>query len=466
MEELQIGQKVNNRYQLKEYKGSGSFGEVWLAYDEYLNIDVAIKIYISLDNRGLEEFKTEYKNAYGLTHPYLLAAMHFDVWEQRPFLVMKYCPNGSAGSIIGKASEQKIWKFIHDVAAGLHFLHTQKPDPIVHQDIKPDNVLIDEQGDFLITDFGISKKIRATMRKQSKRDATAGAAAYMGPERFSKDPMPMTESDVWSLGASIHELATGELPFCGMGGGLLNNGAEMPELGGKWSENLNFVMQSCLAKETKERPDAQQLADYAEAMLQSGKPECIWRKNGTTGKNGITGKPVTTENSVTTEKPGRKKSKRTTAWASIALLLILIAAWGLLHIRKTDSAATDTKAISAREHYMKEAETAWSTAQSCMGAAEGNIDENIANIYWNALSNLQAVDSIDNAHAGEPGWEAENIGKYDIPGIRNNLWQYYQIQCTRLQHEGNKGIIFHFYKEKIDRLESMKFHFETSPKQN
>ena len=47
MEELQIGQKVNNRYQLKEYKGSGSFGEVWLAYDEYLNIDVAIKIYFS-----------------------------------------------------------------------------------------------------------------------------------------------------------------------------------------------------------------------------------------------------------------------------------------------------------------------------------------------------------------------------------------------------------------------------------
>ena len=310
------------------------------------------------------------------------------------------------------------------------------------------------------------------MRKQSKRDATAGAAAYMGPERFSKDPMPLTESDVWSLGASIHELATGELPFCGMGGGLLNNGAEMPELGGKWSENLNFVMQSCLAREPKERPDAQQLAGYAGAMLQGGKPECVWRKNDATGRTDSTGKtvytgqPATAETIEINEDPGRRKSKRTTVWASIALLLTVVAAWGLLHIGKTDSAATDTKAISAREHYMKEAETAWSTAQSCMGAAEGNIDENIANIYWNALSNLQAVDSIDNAHAGAPGWEAENIGKYDIPGIRNNLWQYYQIQCTRLQHEGNKGIIFHSYKEKIDRLESMKFHFETSPKQN
>lgn len=454
MKDPEIRQKVNNRYLLKAYKGSGSFGEVWLAYDEYLNIDVAIKIYISLDNRGLEEFKTEYKNTYGLTHPHLLAATHFDVWEQRPFLVMKYCPNGSAGSIIDKASEQEIWKFIHDVAAGLHFLHTQKPAPIVHQDIKPDNVLIDEQGDFLITDFGISKKIRATMRKQSKRDVTAGAAAYMAPERFSKDPMPMTESDIWSLGASIHELATGELPFCGMGGGLLNNGAEMPELNEKWSRNLNFAMQSCLSKEAKERPDAQQLTDYAESILQGEKMKFTWERT------------VIVPSPVITEKPQRGKNERITVWAGIALLLIIIAAWSLLHTPDADNPATDTKALSVREHYMKEAETAWSTAQSCMGAAEGDIDGNIANIYWSALSNLQAVDSIDNVHAGEPGWKAEDIGKYDIPGIRNNLWQYYQVQCTRLQHEENKGTIFQSYKEKIIRLESMKFHFETSPKQN
>ena len=277
MAEMQQGTLIKDRYQLKEYKGSGSFGEVWLAHDDFLDIEVAIKVYISLDTRGVEEFKTEYKTAYGLTHPNLLAATYFDVWQQRPFLVMKYCSNGSAGNMAGNTSEREIWKFIRDVAAGLAYLHAQDPEPIVHQDIKPDNILIDEQGRYLITDFGISKKIRSTMRKQSKRGVAAGAAAYMGPERFSKEPTPIMASDVWSLGASIYELATGELPFCGMGGGMLMSGAELPELdNGKWSKELNTVMQACLAKETWDRPKAQELKEYAAAVIAGAHPRTTW----------------------------------------------------------------------------------------------------------------------------------------------------------------------------------------------
>ena len=270
MAELRQGERIKERYVLKEFKGSGSFGEVWLAYDEFLEIEVAIKLYISLDARGVEEFKTEYKTAYGLNHPNLLAATYFDVWQQRPFLVMKYCPNGSVGNIAGNTSERKIWQFIHDVAAGLAFLHEQEPEPIIHQDIKPDNILIDEKGRFLITDFGISKRVRSTMRKQSKRGAEAGATAYMGPERFSKDPTPIMASDIWSLGASIYELATGELPFCGMGGGMQMNGAELPRLGSNWSNGLNFVMQSCLTKDPWRRPLAKQIVDYASIVLNEG----------------------------------------------------------------------------------------------------------------------------------------------------------------------------------------------------
>lgn len=264
--ELTKGTTIANRYTLKEYKGSGSFGEVWLAEDSELGIDVAIKLYISLDQKGQDEFKDEYKVAYGLSHENLLTAQYYSVWDHRPFLIMKYCSRGSAGSIGGYVSEVEIWKFIHDVANGLKYLHSQEP-PIVHQDIKPENILIDEQGNYLITDFGISKKMRTTMRKQSKRSIESGAIAYMGPERFLKDPMAVKASDIWSLGVSIYELATNDLPFMGQGGGMLNAGAALPELEEKWSRNLNEIMQACLSKETWDRPTAEDLSDYAQQVL-------------------------------------------------------------------------------------------------------------------------------------------------------------------------------------------------------
>lgn len=274
MAELKIGTKVKDRYTLKEFKGSGSFGEVWLAHDEVLDNDVAIKIYISLDPRGVEEFKSEYITTQGISHPNLLTTTYFDVWEQRPFLVMKYCSKGSSSLLAGKTDEYAVWNFIHDVAAGLKYLHNM-PEPIIHQDIKPDNILLSDTG-FVITDFGISKKIRSTMRKQSKRAVGAGATAYMGPERFESDPTPVKASDIWSLGASIYELATGELPFSGLGGGMQRNGAEMPSLDNKWSKDMNMVMQSCLAKETWDRPTAEQLEEYADAIIKGEPAKVTW----------------------------------------------------------------------------------------------------------------------------------------------------------------------------------------------
>lgn len=279
MAELTQGTIVNNRYSLLEYKGRGSFGEVWLAHDDVLGIDVALKIYISLDQRGVEEFKSEYTNTLGLSHPSLLTASFFDVWDHRPFLVMKYCERGSSNCLVGHATELEVWQFIHDVADGLAYLHDQ-PDPIIHQDIKPDNILVNTDSRFLITDFGISKRVRSTMRKQSKRAVGAGATAYMGPERFGEDSSPVKASDVWSLGVSAYELATGELPFSGMGGGMQRNGAERPNLPQGWSPNLNDLIRRMMDKETWDRPTAQQIADYTREVLDGNDISFEVWKNG------------------------------------------------------------------------------------------------------------------------------------------------------------------------------------------
>lgn len=261
---------IDGRYLLKEYKGRGSFGEVWLAEDTELFIDVAIKLYISLDQNGQNEFKNEFKVAYGLNHENLLTTQHYGVWNNHPYLIMKYCSKGSAEDLVGNATESQIWKFIHDVANGLKYLHAQEP-PIIHQDIKPGNILIDEDGSFLITDFGISRRMRSTMRKQSN-SVLSGAVAYMGPERFSKDPMAVKASDIWSLGVSIYELASNDLPFMGQGGGMLNVGAEIPDLDTtNWSANLNDVMRRCLSKNTWDRPTAEELVEYSMLVMNGDK---------------------------------------------------------------------------------------------------------------------------------------------------------------------------------------------------
>lgn len=260
MEDLKDGDIIRGRYTLIRFLGNGSFGEVWLAHDQLSGRDLALKIYLSLDPAGVEEFQREYANTIDLSSPYLLTPEYFDVYGRRPFLVMKYCENGSSSKLAGQISEDKLWDFIHDVASGLEILHSQS-DPIVHQDIKPDNILVDSNGRFLITDFGISKRLRATMRRLSKRDVSSGAMPYMAPERFESMPKLNPASDIWSLGASIYELATGELPLNGFGGSMLKHGAEVPSLGPSVSQSLNNLMMACLSPEPAARPTAMEIVE-------------------------------------------------------------------------------------------------------------------------------------------------------------------------------------------------------------
>ena len=265
--------KIGNKYRLVRKLGTGSFGEVWEAEDIVLDLEVAVKFYVALDEEGQKEFQTEYKNTYGLNHSNLLTAKSYDFFENRPYLVMDLCPDGSTSKLCGKFSGSKedrteIWRFIHDVASGLAYLHAKD---IVHQDIKPANILKNISGEYVITDFGISRNLRATMRKQSKRQADdgSGAIAYMAPERFSSDATPVKASDIWSLGASIYELITGILPFNGMGGVLQQKGADIPNLPEDFKE-FNDVLHQCLAINPWDRISASNLSLYAERMIEGG----------------------------------------------------------------------------------------------------------------------------------------------------------------------------------------------------
>lgn len=314
MEELIIGDIIKQRYMLVKFLGSGSFGEVWLAHDQMTGRDVALKIYLSLDPAGVEEFQREYANSVGLSSPYLLTPEYFDVHNRRPFLVMKFCENGPSSKLAGQISEDKLWAFIHDVASGLEVLHSQS-DPIVHQDIKPDNILIDSNGRFLITDFGISKRLRATMRCQSKRDVNSGAMPYMAPKRFDSKPRLSTASDIWSLGVSIYELATGELPFSGFGGSMQRNGAGMPSING-YSSQLNTLMQECLCADAQNRPNATQIRLWAlnKRIDRTQNRESTIKITTSSSENIINHTPAETKI--------QKKSSTCLPWIVIGILII------------------------------------------------------------------------------------------------------------------------------------------------
>lgn len=260
------GSIIAEHYRLLRQLGSGSFGDVWLAHNMLADIDVAIKFYGTLDDKGIEDFRNEFKIAYRLRHPNLLNINHFDVYENCPYLVMPYCAHGSVNRQIGKMPEQEIWKFVLDVSGGLAFLHSQQP-PVVHQDIKPDNILVTSDGRYVISDFGISRTFRTKMSR-TNNSSSSGTIAYMGPERFSEKPMIVLASDIWAFGMTLYEVMTGDVLWEGMGGCVQLNGARIPAISRRFSPELANLVTSCLAAETWNRPTATQINEYATAMLQ------------------------------------------------------------------------------------------------------------------------------------------------------------------------------------------------------
>ena len=270
------GDVLCDKYELVKQFNKGGFSSVWLARDLKAMQDFAVKIYAQesgLDEDGIEEFREEYNLVVNLTHSNIFKPLTYDVHDNKPFLVMPYCRKGSASSLIGKITEEEAWDFAHDVAEGLAYLHDTRN--IVHQDIKPGNILIDEDGKYMITDFGIStklhKSVRMTLRQAQEMQNTnygCGTPDYMGPERWpQKDYVPPTKpifgSDIWSFGATLYELLTGDVPFGETGGAMQRVTRTIPAIPGNYSKELKKLVSLCLSENAWDRPTAKSIAENA-----------------------------------------------------------------------------------------------------------------------------------------------------------------------------------------------------------
>lgn len=279
----------HDRYFLERLLGRGNFSEVWLAKDIKTDIHVALKIYApatGLDDHGMNILSREFAIVVNANHKNLLKPLYYDSYERKPYLVLPYCKNGTIIKQVGRFTEEQAWHLLRDVAAGLSFLHSMTPT-LIHQDIKPDNIMIGDHETYMITDFGVSAHAKSTLRKSmSTAFASAGTTAYMAPERFSSENTPIKANDIWSLGAMVYEMLIGDVPFAaggGIEGGILQkNGAEIPNLPKSFSPAINKLINMCLKENPWERPTADQVEEYAQIAIDGDDPfplpEPFWKK--------------------------------------------------------------------------------------------------------------------------------------------------------------------------------------------
>ena len=266
--------RFHEHYELIRVVGCGGLSEVWLTRDLYTQMEVVVKRFTGFKNATAEELSclsAEIRNVYQLQHSSLLKAHHFDVCDGVPYVVMPYCKQGNCRSLPIPWPENRLWRLLYDVAAGLDYLHGHG---VVHCDIKPDNLLVGDDGGFLITDFGFSAHADllhdSGFVSPSNLVSKGGTMAYMAPERYSASREVVPASDVWALGATIYEMMTGRQAFAGtsFSGGLLQkNGEDMPAFPTEYSSQLVGCVSSMLSLDPGDRPAAADLVSLAKRHL-------------------------------------------------------------------------------------------------------------------------------------------------------------------------------------------------------
>ena len=258
----------DERYEQEELLGRGAFSEVWKVKDIQTGVTLALKIYnptTGIDEDGKDILTHEFALMVNANHKNLLRPLFFAISGDRPYLILPFCEQGNIGKMVGKMDEEEAWKLLRDCASALAYLHAMNP-PVLHQDIKPANILLNDNGDYMLTDFGVSTQVKQSLSRVSNQDMallSAGTISYMAPERFSRNNLPVMANDIYSLGSTVYELTSGMLPFGNDGGLLQRKGAEIPELPGDFSPLLKKTLDDCLQEEPWNRPSADQLEETA-----------------------------------------------------------------------------------------------------------------------------------------------------------------------------------------------------------
>jgi serine/threonine protein kinase/predicted Zn-dependent protease len=252
-----IGKTISH-YKILAKLGEGGMGVVYKAQDIQLQRLVALKFlppHISDHPEEKARFVHEAQSASALNHPNVTTIHQVDEFEGQMFIVMEYVEGKTVKEIVEKEtpSIKRILDIAIQVCEGLNAAH--KKD-IVHRDIKSDNIMVSQEGQVKIMDFGLAKLKGAT--KLTKSGSTLGTAAYMSPEQASGEEVDQ-RSDIFSFGVVLYELLTGQLPFTGehtaaIAYSILNDEPQpVARFNNKVSAKLEDIVFKALVKDREER---------------------------------------------------------------------------------------------------------------------------------------------------------------------------------------------------------------------
>jgi len=216
--EFASGQKVFGRYMLIKVLGRGGMGIVWLARDEELERDVALKFLPDLmihDHAAFDHLRREAKRCLELTHPHIVRIHDFVHDERSGCISMEYI-DGETLSNLRAEKEQRVFepdeiaRWMSQLCDALDYAHNRAN--VIHCDLKPANLMVNQRGDLKIQDFGIARSLTDPVSRLTVEQGRSGTLVYMSPQQLNGERWTQLD-DIYSLGATIYELLTSKPPF-------------------------------------------------------------------------------------------------------------------------------------------------------------------------------------------------------------------------------------------------------------
>lgn len=315
-----IGTQLSGRYRLEGKLGSGGMSTVYLAVDETLGRQVAIKVLhreISDQEDQLERFRREARAVASLSHPNLVAVIDAGDDAGHPYIVFEYVPGETLKKRIdaeGRLGLDEAAAYAIEIGRGLAAAHAAR---LIHRDVKPQNVLIDGDGRAKITDFGIARSLEVHGLTATGR--VLGTTDYVSPEQAMGKAVD-ARTDVYSLGILLYEMLTGDVPFHAetqVGVAMKHVNEAVPDVQKKRPETsaaLAAALERAVAKDPEDRyPNMNFLLSDLEGALEVE----VSRAGHSTGE-------ATTVLDSVPRKRRKFLTKRRISWAG-ALLLIAAA---------------------------------------------------------------------------------------------------------------------------------------------
>jgi serine/threonine protein kinase len=266
-----VGEVLSDRYEVEELVGTGGMSSVFRAHDRLLDRKVALKVLhqqYSEDAEYIERFRREARAVAALSHPNIVTVIDRGEHDGRQFIVFEYIHGENLKALIerrGPAPVTTALELAMQIARGLSFAHQQG---LVHRDVKPQNILLNGDGQAKVTDFGIARSLDV-QQGMTQTGTVLGTSDYIAPEQAQGQRVD-EHTDVYSLGVVVYEMLTNEVPFPGenfVAVAMRHINEEPPSIRDKRpdvSPRLEAAVQRAMAKRPEDR--FQTMADFCREL--------------------------------------------------------------------------------------------------------------------------------------------------------------------------------------------------------